>query len=986
MNRPHSGGRRHRFASLATLLAALLSLACSSTGGETHPEINPTFEQLRGLWLHVEEDGTERVWSFQPKDDGQPATLGQGRISSVCLKGELVQRSRFTVEEGHIVETVLEDAEPANVGKRFGTEVLGLEGDTLVMESASHPSGRRTWKRIARYLPRGASGWSAAAATTPVPPIYPLGATDLVFDADGDWHLVTSEQAISSIPGGPSLRPAVGMHAHRKNGCAVRTEPMPAFHSGGLVLREGVLTHALNRLDFRPVLATRPVDDGLSGFVEWSEEPLAELSTTPAGGLLTAADGTLVLLRQSPQTGEVRLWRRPIGGGWSSKLLPALPLSRLVLDAAGRANWLMTPGFADMQLISEQADGTFATETIPGTDPNGPPKADLAAAPDGSLRIVTGFDGMRLFQREGRSWRSTRLSTTPSDVGLEIDPRGVHHLWSRLGGQLLWARWDGTTLLRELPALAASANDRPFIRFGPDGQVALGLSPAVVAIRPADAEARRRNVKVKVKLTFIGDGTVRFDGQPTPCRAPGCTLTLPAGTLARFTVEPGAGHVLQGLRLNEQPMAQPPLEPFSGPDGTGGHLPVGSADQEATFVFTRSPVLALKRVEPAGVTFQKVGPGLAGTAGIAGSATAGWTVGTRTLTAGPFLGALDAEGRFRWARPLPPGLVVAQVKSLPGGDLLVTGTFTGTLDLDGRTLTSTAPQGGPSGVVVRLASADGTAKALLSLGAGALPFDVLGLSGGGWAAVFQSGSALTLAGKSLPEGSPALATFDAADAPLAAQALDTASGGSSSGPARLSLAATADRLFLALNGVGLVSLVRPGAVERLAAFERATLRPLWSRLPFVDGLDRVATTPDGRVVAYGPSRGGDYGDGERPNPSGPGQPNGAVLLLFSAEGALQKAHLLPLDQKPLSLDASDTAAHFAMGLGRPISTQIALADGVSSSTALATLQPGAPVGTTTVLASAWQGDRLRLWANQRGVEDWTLVAGSWDGALVVDGR
>ena len=74
---------------------------------------------------------------------------------------------------------------------------------------------------------------------------------------------------------------------------------------------------------------------------------------------------------------------------WVRVMLPELPDSRFVLDGEGRAHWLQLAGFVDLRHVAEQADGTLASETVPDSSPDGPPSADLAFAPDGTLWIAT---------------------------------------------------------------------------------------------------------------------------------------------------------------------------------------------------------------------------------------------------------------------------------------------------------------------------------------------------------------------------------------------------------------------------------------------------------------------------------------------------------------------------------------------------------------------------------------------------------------------
>jgi len=89
-----------------------------------------------------------------------------------------------------------------------------------------------------------------AAAPPIANTLSPLGSTDIGWDADGDWHVVTSRQRFGTeLP--------TGVHGTRKNTCDVCTFAMPGSNQSSLAIHDGTLYAWINRFDDYVTLATR---------------------------------------------------------------------------------------------------------------------------------------------------------------------------------------------------------------------------------------------------------------------------------------------------------------------------------------------------------------------------------------------------------------------------------------------------------------------------------------------------------------------------------------------------------------------------------------------------------------------------------------------------------------------------------------------------------------------------------------------------------
>lgn len=949
---------------LAATVGALLA-GCSSDS----TVVDATPVDLYGLWLNVDDqDGSERVWVFSERDDYFVAAAGRGDISSICVAGEVVQVSAFEVAEGHVVESVLDDRDGGNVGARFGTEIIALSGDTLVMESRSHPSGRRTWTRIRRYEPRAASGWTLAFAPTEAGSPFPTGATSIAFDADDDWHVVASGQRIGSIPGGGTGGiVARGFYGSRKNTCATRGSLLSAFNGGSLVVDGDQLVLPMNRVaDDLIAVATRPVGDNLTAFAPWQESLLDGIAGIVTDSFARAPDGTLRLVRRDVN-GVTSLWRRPPGGVWASTPLDLAPATRVVYDTAGRAAFITFRTWSeDLLLWREQPDGTFVSEPVTGSGSasgwNGP--ADLAAAPDGTIRVISGHRGVEIFTRGAGGWTSALLTRTPTPVALAVGDDGVHHVWSTTEDRVTYLRWDGTTVTRELPALAGAldmSRDTPNVRLSADGQVALVMGGGQVAIRPADAADRRRTVTLTV--TKDGEGDVAIEGHTGTCGST-CTFEIPAGTFVRFTATPGPGHVYAGIF--DGTFARPAIEP----EGTSGLFPIESVDTTMRVVFLRSNVARVVALRPAELRFTHVDALADGRAAVVVSATAAWELGGVPIPAGPSIGLLDDAGAWLWARALPSGLIVSSVRLMPGGGVALLGTFGGTIDLGTGAITQTSNLG-LDAVIVRFANNGATvfathvptwsgARALTTLGANTLV-----------AAVYPY-TTVDIDGHTLAAGLDHLLALDATGHVTHARAI-------TGRPAALAASGT----MIAAIGADFEATT-VGQTATIAAFD-ATLTPLWTRGDGTLALTRVAFDAAGRVHVYGPSRGGDYGGGDLPDPTGPGQPHGSVHAVFTPTGAFVSARGIAIDYAPVGLSADGDDLVFVMGLGRPVLARIGANTTADRFVNLAASQPAVPSGQTASVGGAWLGNRFRLFANQSGFENWTIEAGTRNGGVIVDG-
>jgi len=942
--------------SRALVVLLLLSCACSDdTGGVSIPV---SVESLYGLWQTRDEEGVERVMSFVNRDDYVAMTSGRRDVSAICLDGVRVQSSAFSVEEGHIVQEVLEDADPANVGLRFGTEVFAFDGTTLELESASAPSGRRTWTKVARHTPRASTGWLVVDAPAPPGTPAPLGSTDIAWDADGDWHLVTSYQRDGTrLPG--------GVYATRKNTCELRRFDMPGSNQSSLTIHDGTLHAWINRFDDYVTLATRAVGNNLTNLVGWQEEPIDGLSYGLPGSFGIDADGTQRVVRRDGTNGGATLWRRKPGSAWVSTQLPDEPAGKVVFDREGRLHYL-----SGARLVSEAADGTFGAEDVTTGEANGSSPADLAFAPDGSLRVVSGARGIEVFTKESGAWTSTRLTRTPTTVAFEIDQGGVHHFWSRTlrpnasgvfgEDQLQYVRWDGTTVTRELPIPERAPSlsyDRPFVRLGPAGEVGLNLGSGAVAIWSPDAAAHRRSVTLTIAKE--GEGTVTIEGQAGAC-GDTCVFVVPAGAIVRMVATPAYGYVIAGRYDHEEELTE---------DGsTSASIPIGASDQQLNVIFRRSQVLRVVRPEPANMWFQNVDAGAGGAVAVASSKVA-WTLGASSLEAGRFLGALDDDGAWIWARPFTDAVVVAALHRMTGGDLALMGTFEGTIDIGTGPITATPGQS--DGLVARFA-ADGTPVFVRHLSAVMRPFALTGL-GDSVVIAAQFQSAIELDGQQVEGGAELLVSFASDGSVLATGVFSRASAQGSGANLQVVLAASDDRVFVAGPAFGLPGASVEGTANRIAAYG-PDLRRLWTRLPFVPGLDRIAVDADGQVHGYGPTMGGDYGGGELPDPRLPGRTDGFVHVVLGADGSYVSGRVsLGYDNRLVVFQAMTSERFFSLAERPPLL--------ISHS---AVPVPGE--GTFTRGGTWLGGDRYRVYAIQSGFADWTITSGTYDGAVIVDGR
>jgi hypothetical protein len=104
--------------------------------------------------------------------------------------------------------------------------------------------------------------------------------------------------------------------------------------------------------------------------------------------------------------------------------------------------------------------------------------------------------------------------------------------------------------------------------------------------------------------------------------------------------------------------------------------------------------------------------GVDGAITLAGHLGAATVVDGQALAAGPFLARFDAAGRLQWHRPLPLLGPTVRLRALAGGELLLSGTFHGTVTLGASSLTSA----GAGDVLVARLGASGAPMWVKALG------------------------------------------------------------------------------------------------------------------------------------------------------------------------------------------------------------------------------------------------------------------------------
>lgn len=954
------------------LIALALLASCGDDAGS--PSITSlTRDELYGLWLTADEDGTERVWVFAPRDDHEAVFAGRRELSTLCIGGAPTLLSSFDVLEGHIVETVLEDrgGAGASFGDRFGTEILGYTGDTLTMESATHSSGRRVWKRVSRYEPHEPSGWVRAEADRVQLPQgesgespFPLGTTSLAFDADGDWHIVASQQPRPSMPGGGSSSFAGAIYGSRKNSCISRTQPIPRF-GGYTELMIGpdprhdplepaseVLVLPDNNWDTGQVgIRTRPVGDNRT-FDAWQYEALDGLSWIYNDGSSLGPDGTLRFMRHDRTNGGEDLWT--IGPDNATFVpLPVTPQSKVVFTSERRACFLtFGPWDADIFLWCEQTDGTFTSKEVTGTAwTGGPPPGSytLAPTPDGGVAVASCFRGLELYLEHDGAWHLDKLTETPcTGLALAVDD-DVYHLRTEVEGRLEYVRWDGDELLRELPSVPAAGSgpwdefggDEPRIRLGPEGQVALVVGKGRAVIRPADAERHRQMTRVTV--TFEGEGAVELrpvGGAPVTCTAT-CSIDAPIGLYLPYTTTTGEGWVHVDR------------------DTHRGQLPIDQREPSFRVVFERSHVIGLAKLEP-GLRFLHVAP--LPSSGVAVIATTGNDSQLGVID----FDSRDAQVSWRWSRSLPPELQLERLVGLPGGELIAFGSIGGPFDLGLGPMTVSTNLGADA-VLIRFGPT-GTPLWAKQIPGPSSPGPLVALDD---EVVFAFWAGTTGTFEGFPLTGPGH---------LARLVGDTVTELKANQGNIADLALTPDRIYAAGRGLPFDVI---GQTASLAAFDR-DLDLLWTRVSvWLDtyGIDYVSADAEGRVHGYGASRGGDYGGGELPNPAGPGQPEGAVHVILDADGGFVSATGYPFFETPIAPSADGEHLRFVS----PNAQLVELGPnrrGVS----LARPQTAVPSGAIKVIGAAWTGTGAHVFLNQTGTMDWVLEAVTHDGGLVLDAR
>jgi hypothetical protein len=946
------------------------AFACvlASCGGEAGPAsiVSIAAAELHGLWLNVDEDGTERVWVVAPRDELEPVFAGRGEVSTLCIDGAPVLWTTFEVAEGHIVETVLEDRGQANAapGERFGTEILGYTGDTLTMESVSAPSGRRVWRRIPRYEPHEPSGWVRAEASRShlphdeagVESPFPLGATSLAFDGDGDWHLVASQQPRTSMPGNsPSVGPGA-LYASRKNACATRTEAIAQFGGYTEILidpDEAVILLPDNNFDSGQIgIRSRPVGDNLT-HSDWQYRELEGASWIYNDGSALGPDGSLRFMRRDRLDGGEVIWTV---GPDTTPPVPLLVADHwaVIFTSDRRACFLTLETWdTDLLLWCEQADGTFTSEAVTGTAwTGGPPPGShaLGPTPDGGVIVGSCFRGVELYVKDEGAWSRHRLTETPcTGLALAVDAQDRVHLRAEMNGRLEYLRWDGSTVLRELPSVSLNGRepwdefggDEPRIRLGPQGQVALVIGKARAVIRPADAELHRKTTPVTIQIE--GEGELELSPQgaaPVRCTAT-CTLEAPMGLYLPFTTSTSNGwvHVDQ--------------------DGRDGLLPIDQDAPTFRFSFQRSHVIGIARLE-AGQRFERV------TALPAGGHAVVTSLGDARR-----LGVMDLDGlhtTWRWSLELPSALQITHLAGLPGGELVAFGNIGAAFDL-GLGPIANSTNFGTDAVVLHF-DAEGRPTWAKQI-PGPSSVDAIATLDEEVVFAFRTATSGTFEGHALT-GTVHLAR-------LVGHVVTEAK--SYEGHIVSALAVSADRTFAAGQAFPFDG---PGQTASLAAFDH-TLDLLWTRVAVSDsyGIDHVALDATGRVHGYGRSRGGDYGGGELPNPAGPGQPYGAVHVILDADGGFVSAQGYPFFEVPTGLSADGDALRFV----NPNADLVELASNRGTAP-LHRLQTGVPSGRVDVIAANWTSadSGTQVFVNQSGFMDWVLEAFEHQGGVILDAR
>jgi hypothetical protein len=196
--------------------------------------------------------------------------------------------------------------------------------------------------------------------------------------------------------------------------------------------------------------------------------------------------------------------------------------------------------------------------------------------------------------------------------------------------------------------------------------------------------------RVAVSVEGLVRGEVRMEGGGFTCADALCLLERPAGTTVTLTATPPQGTVFTGWsgECTGTGPCQLELRSDAHKVRAGFGLPnawsraIGSTGGDLAYAVTR---------------------GTDGSITLAGHLGASTTVDGQTLQAGPFLARFDSTGQLLWSRPLPALGSTVRLRLLDNGELLLAGTFHGTVQLGAQSLTSA----GAGDVLIARLSASG---------------------------------------------------------------------------------------------------------------------------------------------------------------------------------------------------------------------------------------------------------------------------------------
>jgi hypothetical protein len=163
-------GRDARLLCASALLAVSIAGAgCSgpSAGRGEAEEAGPapigvTAEGLYGMWVNLS-DGVYRVLEFKAGSADHADLEGLGPVYFIYNFAEgdtsrMVQRGDFRIEVNTFVNKVTWSPDESQIGQKFENEIFTFDGSTLVIESGSATSGKRTFTRI-EFDPTAPPDW-----------------------------------------------------------------------------------------------------------------------------------------------------------------------------------------------------------------------------------------------------------------------------------------------------------------------------------------------------------------------------------------------------------------------------------------------------------------------------------------------------------------------------------------------------------------------------------------------------------------------------------------------------------------------------------------------------------------------------------------------------------------------------------------------------------------------------------------------------------